>query len=64
MRRACLCEHTLWEQTAVAIDQVLAQKPAVAEFVVSFGQLDTIAFLETQFIGAAGLEIVCTVCPR
>lgn len=36
-----------------------AQEPAIAEFVISLDQLDTIAFTEAQLVGAAGHEIVC-----
>lgn len=51
-------KHTLGEETAVAIDQVFAQEPAIAEFVIAFNQLDTIAFRKAQLVRAAGLEVI------
>ncbi len=49
--------HTLWKETAVPIDQMLPEEPAVAEFIVPFGQLDPISSLrKTQFVRNFELE--------
>jgi hypothetical protein len=37
---------------------VPSKKPSIAEFVVSFNQLNAIIFRQAQLIGASGLEIV------
>jgi hypothetical protein len=37
---------------------MFAQKPAIAELIISLDQFDTIAFSEAQFIGAASEEVV------
>ena len=39
--------RTFGEKTAVAIDHVLAQKPSIAEFIVSFYQLDPVTLCQT-----------------
>lgn len=38
---------------------MFAQKPSIAEFIVSFKQLDSIALGQAQLIGASSCEVVC-----
>lgn len=37
---------------------MLAQKPSIAEFIVSFEQFDSIALGQAQFIGASCCEVI------
>jgi len=46
------------EKSIVVVYHVAAEKPAVAELVISFYEFDSVAFRKTQFIGASSLEIV------
>lgn len=38
--------------------QVAAQEPAIAKVVVALDELDAVATLEAQFVGAARVELV------
>lgn len=52
------CKPTFREEAAAAIDQMLAQVPAISKLVVTLQQFDTVAFRQAQLIGAAGLKVV------
>lgn len=54
--------RTFWEQTTVVINQVLAQKPPIAELVVPLYQFDAVTLCQGQLIGAAGSEVICVWC--
>jgi len=49
---------TFWEQAAIAVRHVPAEKPAVAEVIVALDQLDAVALGQAQLVDAAGHEIV------
>lgn len=51
--------QTFGEKSIVVVYQVAAEKPTVAELVISFYEFDSVAFRKTQFIRASSLEIVC-----
>jgi hypothetical protein len=50
--------RTFRKETSVSIRKVPSKKPSIAEFVVSFDQLNAIIFRQAQLIGASGLKIV------
>lgn len=50
---------TFGEEASVIVDEMATEKPSIAEFVVSFDQLDPVALGEAQLIGAAGLKVIC-----
>jgi hypothetical protein len=52
--------RTLGKEAVVARLGVLAQKPAIAKVVVALDQLDAVPAAQTQLVGAAGQELVCT----
>lgn len=49
---------TFREEASGATEEMPAKEPTIIEVVVSFYQLDSIAFKETQFICAACLEVM------
>lgn len=51
--------QTFWEKSIVVVCHVATEKPTISELVISFYELDSVAFRETQFIGASSLKIVC-----
>lgn len=57
-----MSKQTFWEEASVAIAEVLAEEPSVAEFVVALNQLNAVTLGEGQLIGAAGHEVICSRC--
>lgn len=51
---------TFGKQAIVARLGVLPQKPAVAKVVVALNQLDAVSPPQTELVGAAGKELICT----
>jgi hypothetical protein len=53
------CRPTLWKEATVPIDHVLAQVPAISEFVVALEQLYAVALRKAQLVGTAGFKVIC-----
>jgi hypothetical protein len=52
--------RTLGKEAVVARLGVLAQEPAIAKVVVALDELDAVSAPQTQLVGAAGQELVCS----
>lgn len=58
-RFRCWAGVNFGEEAAVPIGHMLPQKPAIAKFIVSFNQFDSITLGQVQFIGASSLKVIC-----
>jgi hypothetical protein len=63
-RRVARSRRTLGKEAIVARLGVLAQKPAIAKVVVTLNKLNAVPAPQTQLVGTAGQELVCTTCQR
>lgn len=56
---SCCHQRTFWKQAIVARLGVLPQEPPVAEVIVTFYELDSVASSQAELIGAPRNKLVC-----
>lgn len=56
--RAKQMSPTFWKQSSCGVSHMSSQEPAITKVVVSFDQLDAVAFGEGQLVDASGNKVV------